>query len=305
MPGLMQSCNLDSVLGHLMFHKALIAEDEAHRKLDHYLEIAHDFELGVDYAPKDPTDRSLQMVFDLVLKNNYDPWDIDLVSFTDLYLQKMQESEVNFIVAGKLVLMAWTILKMQSEEVLASHDENQQLFCSDWDFDAIDDLYGEGRGPCLAVDVPESVELCEAVRHQSQRPISLVELLDAFEEANQEALRHAEAARLRDLAKLNDAHFDPKSHAEDLEKDVEMVWKRIMRCGNGSIGIDDIFEGGKEDRVTVFVSLLFLARNGKIALWQDDLPYGQIFLEIRIPWDIGTLEDAKAAAEVPSKQAVM
>ena len=47
--------------------------------------------------------------------------------------------------------------------------------------------------------------------------------------------------------------------------------------------------------MTVFISLLFLARNGKIALWQDDLPYGQIFMEIKIPWDIGTLEDAKAA----------
>jgi len=305
MSSLMQLCNLDNVLGHLMFHKALIAEDEAHRKLDHYLEIAHEFEQGVDFAPKDPTDRSLQMVFDLVLGNNYDPWDIDLVSFTDLYLQKMQQSEVNFIVAGKLVFMAWSILKMQSEEVLAHHDQKQQLFCTDWDFEAIDELYSDDPRVCLAAEVPEAVDLCEAVRHQSQRPISLIELLDAFEEANQEVLRHAEAARQRELAKLRDDRFDPKSHAEDLEKDVEMVWKRILRCGNGPVVIDDIFQGSKEDRVTVFVSLLFLARNNKIALWQNDLPYGQIFLEIKIPWDIGMLEDAKASAAIPNSPAVM
>lgn len=305
MSDLMRSCNLDNVLGHLMFHKALIAEDEAHRKLDHYLDIAHNLEQGVDYAPKDPMDGSLQMVFDLVLKNNYDPWDIDLISFTDLYLQKMQQAEVNFIVAGKLVFMAWSILKMQSEEVLANHDEKQQLFCSDWDFDAIDDQCNDDPKICLSSDIPESVDLCEAVRHQSQRPISLIELLDAFEEANQEALRHAEAARLREIVKLSDDHFDPKCHAEDLEKDVEMIWKRILKCGNGPVIIDDIFQGSKEDRVTVFVSLLFLARNSKIALWQDDLPYGQIFLEIKIPWDIGMLEDAQASAEIPRKQAVM
>jgi segregation and condensation protein A len=301
----MQSGNLDNVLGHLMFHKALISEDEADRKLDRYLEVAHDFELGVDFAPKDPMDRSMQMVFDLVLSNNFDPWDIDLVSFTDLYLGRMQQSEVNFIVAGKLVFMAWSILKLQSEEVLAQHDQKQQLFCSDWDFEAIDELYDDDPRVRLSSEVPESVDLCEAVRHQSQRPISLVELLDAFEEANHEALRHAEAARQRDLARLRDEHFDPKSHAEDLEKDVEMVWKRILKCGNGPVVIDDIFQGSKEDRVTVFVSLLFLARNNKIALWQEDLPYGQIFLEIKIPWDIGRLEDAPAVAGIPNGPAVM
>jgi segregation and condensation protein A len=71
------------------------------------------------------------------------------------------------------------------------------------------------------------------------------------------------------------------------------------------VPIDDIFGGGKEDRVTVFISLLFLARNSKISLWQDDLPYGQIFLEIKIPWDIGLLEDAKATAKLAHQSAVM
>jgi segregation and condensation protein A len=44
----------------------------------------------------------------------------------------------------------------------------------------------------------------------------------------------------------------------------------------------------------VFVSLLFLAKMGKISLWQDDFPFGQILLEVKVSWDIGTLEDAAA-----------
>jgi segregation and condensation protein A len=100
--------------------------------------------------------------------------------------------------------------------------------------------------------------------------------------------------------------FEGKYHSEDLEKDVELTWQRIMRCGNGPIVLEDIIEGGREDAVTVVVSLLFLARAGKIALWQDDLPYGQVFLEIRLPWDIGTIEDKTAPlVPTPDKSAVI
>ncbi len=298
------SGSLDNVLGHLMFHKSLISEvDEG--KLDRYLAMAREFQMGQDVITSDPVDRSLKLVFDLVLSNGFDPWDVDLISFTDMYLQRMQDSEVNFIVAGRLVFMAWSILKMQSEEVLAASEDKQQLFCSDWDFDTLDECFSDDRISYVLEDVPESVDLCEAIRHQQQRPVSLVELLDAFEDAREEAELREQRARLREAMAAADKRFDPKSHAEDLEKDVEEVWKRIMRCGNGPVVIDDLFVGGKEDRVTVFVSLLFLARNNKIALWQDDLPNGQIFMEIKLPWDIATLEDAQAAAKAQHPSAVM
>jgi segregation and condensation protein A len=297
------SGNLDNVLGHLMFHKAIISEEEG--KLDRYLALAKEFQMGQDVMAHDPVDRSLQLVFDLVLNNNFDPWDVDLISFTDMYLQRMQDSEVNFIVAGKLVFMAWSILKLQSEEVLAANQDKNQLFCADWDFDTLDECFADDRTSHVLEDVPESVDLCEAIRHQQQRPVSLVELLDAFEEAREEAELREQRARAREAMRAADQKFDPKSHAEDLEKDVEEVWKRILRCGNGPVSIEDLFTGGKEDRVTVFVSLLFLARNGKIALWQDDLPHGQIFLEIKLPWDIAILEDAQATAKAQHPSAVM
>lgn len=296
---------LEGVLDHIMFHQAIIGEDDGHLKFDRYLDMARGASLGSDYAPKDPLDRSLQLVFDLVLNQNFDPWDIDLVSFTDIYLKRMQETEVNFIVAGKLVFMAWSILKLQSEEVLAANDEQRELFCSDWDFDSLGEFYSDEKECDLNFDVPESVDLCEAVRHQAQRPVSLIELLDAFEDARDEAQRQEERERLRERLKLNPDKFDAKSHSEDLEREVEMVWTRIMKCGPGPVAIDDLFSGGKEDRVTVFVSLLFLVRNGKISLWQEDLPFGQIFMEIKIPWHIATMEEARQPAEVPQRAMVM
>jgi segregation and condensation protein A len=196
---------------------------------------------------------------------------------------------------------------MQSQEVLLLHERPEQfeLNSADWD------LEGEAQSEepfhsDIVTDVPDAVDLAEAVRHHTSRPVSLVELLDAFDEAKREVELQLARQKARDVLKAAQERFDGKAHSEDLEKDVEMTWDRILRCGNGPIALEDIIEGGKEDAVTVVVSLLFLSRAGKIALWQDELPYGQVFLEIKIPWDIGTLEERPAPlVPAPEKRAVI
>jgi segregation and condensation protein A len=285
------------VLDHLLFHKAIIDEGERAKKIDGYLDILHQSKDGVPMASVNPLDQSIQLVFELVLSNNFDPWDIDLVEFARLYAQKMNDEEVNFIIAGKLIFMAWSILRLQSEKVLFDHEkiEGEGLFCSDWDIDSLDAFRQEPLVLAEFCEVPESVELTEVVRHRGSRPVSLVELLDAFDEARKDAEANVQRQLIREAMKKAQGVFDEKAHAEDLEKDVENVWIRIQRCGPGSIRIEDIYNCSKEDRVMVFVSLLFLAKMGRISIWQDDFPFGQIFLEVRVPWDIGTIEDATAA----------
>jgi segregation and condensation protein A len=289
------------VLNHLMFQKAIIDEGDRSEKIDRYLRLLEQAEAGNEMVPSDPIDRSVQLVFELVLSNNYDPWDINLMEFTRMYTKKMHAEEVNFIVAGKLMFMAWSILKMQSEEVLSIH-EHMPGDASDWEMDPMEEGFDDPVLANINVDIPGCVDLTEAVRHQSTRPVSLIELLDAFEDAKRDAEIQAHRQKVREALKLTNEKFDDKAHKEDHERDVAETWDRILKCGNGPIGIEDLFNGEKEDRIMVFVSLLFLAKYGKIALWQDDLPYGQIFLEIKLPWDIGTIEETKPAI-VPAPQA--
>ena len=287
-----QSIGTEGVLSHLMFHKAMIDEEDDGAKIDRYLRLLGDAQAHI--YPKNPLDGSIETVFDLVLSNNFDPWDIDLIKFSNLYAKKMRESEeINFIIAGKLVLMAWSILRMQSEEVLTEHSQRYDLFCADWDFDSLDLLSPESDSLSLDLCPPDEVELSEVVRHKGPRPVSLIELLDAFDEARGEVESHIQRQKERERRQAILEHFETKAHAEDMEKDVEEVWERIIRCGLGAITIEDICNPSKEDLIKVFVSLLFLARAGKIVVWQEDLPFGQIFLEVKMPWDIGTIEDAK------------
>lgn len=286
--------NTASILDHLLFHKAIIDDGDRARRIDRYLELLNQAESQTQPNAVNPLDRAIQLVFELVISNSLDPWDIDLVQFTKLYTEKMQDEEINFIVAGKLMFMAWMILRLQSEKVLEMHRraEVYELFCSDWDFDHLGMLADANDSVPFECDILDHVELAEAIRRGTSRPVSLVELLDAFDEARKEAEANLRRAAIREELKKAGIKFDEKTHPEDVEKDVEIVWQRIQRCGPGVISIEDLWEESKEDRVMVFVSLLFLARMGKISLTQDDLPYGQIFVEARVPWDIGAIEDA-------------
>ena len=122
-----------------------------------------------------------------------------------------------------------------------------------------------------------------------------MDLLDAFDTAQQEVEIALNRQRVREQLLKVQERFDGKSHSDDQERDVAETWARIEACGSGPIALEDLFEGDKEDRIKVFVSLLFLARNGKIALWQDQLPYGQVYLEMKLPWDMGKLVDSPEA----------
>lgn len=297
---------LEDVLNHLMFHKAIIYEEEKSHKMDQYLEVLNQRRRDDFLTSRDSVDRSIEVVFDLVISNDLDPWDIDLMEFSRLYARRMENGEIDFVVAGKLLMMAWMILRRQSEEVLTFQERMDQdrLFCADWDHDQLG-LFVEAEDPHYFDQFdPECVELCEVVRHRERRPVMLVELLDAFEEARAEAKIKLERSLLR--AQAENEVYDEKAHLDELERDVDEIWGRITKCGGGPITIDDISEGTRDDIIKVMVSLLFLTRMGKISIWQDDLPYGQIFFEVKIPWDIGTLEDLpQAPVAVHDGQTVM
>ncbi|MEI6795797.1 MAG: hypothetical protein WCK39_02940 [Methanomassiliicoccales archaeon] len=290
---MMQAASAENVLGHLLFHKSIIDEGDRAEKIDRYLRLL-DAAGRLDAAgAADPLDRSLLNVFELVLTADFDPWDINLMEFSKLYAQRMHSDEFSFIVAGKLVRMAWSILRMQSREVLTLNEQPcVDLITDGWDMDSLSEMHEVQYD--IETRLPLRVHLTHSVRHPCERPVTLVELLDAFEEAQEEIELHQQRERARIVLASKVEKFENKAHTEDLEKDVEETWKRILRCGPGPLVIDDLFGDDKNDRVMVFVALLFLAKSGRIALWQEDLPFGRIGLEIKLPWEIGMVKEETA-----------
>ncbi len=112
---------LAEVMAHLVFHKSLIRDADKGANVERYLALAADIREGVHLAMDDPYDKCIALVFELVINERMNPWDLDLRSFSKMYLSRVKGvDDIDFITAGKLMLMAWSVLKAQTEEVLAA-----------------------------------------------------------------------------------------------------------------------------------------------------------------------------------------
>ncbi|MCL2143505.1 MAG: chromosome segregation protein ScpA [Methanomassiliicoccaceae archaeon] len=273
---------------HLLFHKALIDDSVGSEKIDRYISVLK--ESGPGETMSDPVDESIRSAFSLVLEHEMDPWCIDIVEFARMYSVKKVKNAVDIMVAGKLIHMAWKILRMQSDVTLEEGERFDPFGDDGWDMGFDMDMMFEPE----KLYVPD-VEFREAVRRTSVRPVTMFELLDAFEDAREEMELHLirEQARL-ELKDKEPRKFENKAHDEDDERDVDRVWSIIENLGTGPLPIRDLYVNDIRANITTFVSVLHLVAKGKLAIWQDNMPYGEIFVEIKMDWMSGVVEDSSA-----------
>ena len=69
------------------------------------------------------------------------------------------------------------------------------------------------------------------------------------------------------------------AHKEDIEKDMKKVMERLSKLNGRAIPLRKLYTN-KEEMLSVFLPLLFLAKEGKIFMWQKDFPYGEIYIKL-------------------------
>jgi segregation and condensation protein A len=274
------------MINHLLFHKALISESESGERIEEYMELIKNLESGMHIAITNEFEKSISLVFELVAEEHFDPWDIDLIKFSKLYLKKIRKQKnVDLVTAGKIVLMAWSILKLQSDELLSRADipEEEEFFFEGWNI-LPEELY-EGPGELdytEAVISQSKIPIQEKIMHKKKRAVTLMELVDAFNDAKLDVEKQKKLNEQRRLlAKImkKDENFDEKVHKENLEEDIYITWQRICMSEEDKMLLDDIIDGSKNDLIARFVSILFLAIDSRIRLSQRRFPYGEITIK--------------------------
>jgi segregation and condensation protein A len=304
------------VINHLLFHKSLLAEGDDGARLNAWIAMVKASREGEHLVMVNPFDRAIAIAFQLVIEKHLDPWKLDLVQFTNLYLEQVRSTkEVDLITAGRLIFLAWTVLKLQSDEALlraeASRHQPQPEPEPEMSWDDIPtDAWLTDDGSyafTTAVLQNKQAPIDEKVRHRGDRKVTLYELVEAFEEARQEAesriildARRREAKAL--WAQQRKAGVQGAAHKEDLEAEIEEVWGRILRLNGHPIPLKDLHDGSRDDRIKALVSVLFLAREYKVNLWQENFPYGTIFVKNLNPQPHGEGAAPEAAAEELAKR---
>ena len=286
----------EQVINHLMFYKSIISEEDSGQKISEYMELVRGLKEGEHLPIKDPFDKSIALTFELVMQNHMNPWDVDLLKFSNLYMDRMKaEQEVDFITAGRLMFMAWSVLKLQSDEVLANNQPKpvEQPLDSGWDPGAAADWMQSDASVDFTTAVLNRSEppLQESVYRKGTRPVTLFELVGAFEEARKEAeiqkVLSEERRKMRLVWEGQKAlRVDQMMHRDDLQEDINLVWGKIQPL-SGKIPLGKLCAGGcDDDRLTAFVSILFLAFVKQIRVWQENFPYGEIYIEKSVEGDL-------------------
>ncbi len=296
----------EKVLRYLVFHRSLLGETEdSSVLLERYLALVEKLKEGVHVVIPDPFQKAMALLFELVMEEEFDPWEIDLVKFTQSYLERVQsDGAVNFAIAGRLLYMAWSILYLQSEALLKLREVPETPATG---AEATLALGDDGYLPLLetpeAVDVTSAVlgtdeppPLIEMVRHPETRPVSLLELVRAFGEAEADARRSLRIQELRErLREEQRAPPEVLVHGDIPAQDLSDTWAVARRHPVGQpfpfLEFWDPLEG-RDRLVAVFLASLFLARERSIELRQEVLGTSPVLV-------VRTAEERRPLAEVP------
>lgn len=295
----------EDVMNHLLFHKSLLGEEEHYERINKYIDIVSSIEKSVHLSMPNVYDQSIAITFELVMEKQLDPWDVDLVAFSKQYLKRAKAEGVDLVSAGRIILMAWTVLKLQSKDLLEKaempfDEPEDDYYMDDFDFDTEEDLDFTQK---VLYDPEPPIK--EMVWRKGKRPVTLIELVDAFEDARKAAElqkiihQKREELRKRNL-KDNRNKLDTRVHKDYLEEDIAIIWERISQFNGHPIPFTDICSGEKEDWIITLRSLLFLANRKWIKVWQKKFPFGEIYVKnLNLDGEAEKKETLEEFAQVP------
>ena len=279
----------NEVIHHLLFHKSIIDEQDDASRINYYVDLLQKTHEGEHISVDNPFDRSITIAFELVMQQHLNPWDIDLVNFSTMYLKRAKEEEIDLITAGRIIHMAWKILRLQSNDLVVSlqQEASEPDDGINWDdlptamWLSDDDAYSYTN---LLMDLPDP-PLQEPIRRDAKRKVTLMELLDAFEQAKKDAeeyqrmeLRRREERRL--LKEASRKRMKGTAHEDNLEEDILQVWETICNIGKTQMTLGDLCTTtDRDDVIKTLISILFLAYENKIKVFQRQFPYGKIFIK--------------------------
>jgi len=209
----------------------------------------------------------IEMLVDLVISEEMDPWQIDIAEIANRFLEKVREmATINLRLSGKTLLTAAILLRMKSES-LVPREEPQST---------IDDFF---IGSYADYEETSETMLQLPMRRQVERKVTLFELVEALHRAlGEEMLRKNFPKQGRTPPKLV-IQIDEESIKERIANVLERI-QNLAKVHEVIKFSEILTEKTRRSIVEVLICLLYLDSQRKITLRQKEL-FGEIFVTVR------------------------
>ena len=208
------------------------------------------------------------ILFNLVTKEQMDPWDIDIALLSKRFMDMMKKlKEMDFGVSGKIILAAALLLRLKStklvdedilelDRLIASTDESEDIYGDIIDFEEAPPGTFEGDKPSLIPRTPQP----------RKRKVSIYDLVDALEKA-------LEVRKRRITRNIPPQNIQIPEKGIDISLVLGEVFRKIkdfFSKGNKRLTFNHLTPtNSKEDKVYTFIPLLHLTNQRKIDLHQQ------------------------------------
>ena len=235
--------------------------------------------LGIDWNLTDisefETYEPLGILVELAQSGKIDPWDIDIVQLTDSFLGRVEElKKMDLRISSRTLLYSSILLRMKSSRILEIEKEEIEEFDSDF----VDEVN---------LPEPEDFPLPKLpIRRISTRPVTLNELMLELKKVEKTISKKNEKKAFRtseELHLLEDIHLTTGdilgiAHEEAISSQLVLIWDSLAELFViQPVVLFSSFLKVSEDGIMDYLSLLFLASNRKIWLFQNEL-FGELYI---------------------------
>jgi segregation and condensation protein A len=240
----------------------------------------------------------VEVLVQLADDGEIDPWDIDVVTVTDKFLDRLDESDLR--TSGRALFYASVLIRMKSDAMLGT-DEPAEEQVEPWEQAMNGDAPIDEPDPFAALEsemdrrlerrrargMPQTLDelvrdLREAERDnwwKESREYDTSGSPKGFARGTQELdYRGADDMRLEEEPSAADV--TGTAHAEQIDEIIEAVYDAVREQydqGREEVLYREI-AGTGGSRVETFLGLLFLAHRGRVRLQQDDL-FGDLWIQ--------------------------
>jgi segregation and condensation protein A len=202
-----------------------------------------------------------EVLIELVHRNKFDPWNVDIGEIVDKYIETVKALRVmDLRMPANIILASAVLLRLKSEMLSVAEPEPEQIAGVPYE------------RPDVEVDA-----LSLRPRPQVKRRIALVELIQALEEAMVIKERR-ESAFMSSHVTLNMPESS-RDIGEEMEELYEKMKSRVDKKNmvtfsalTGTYEFEDVMR-------SLFIPMLFLAQGGRVFLLQEEF-FGEIIIHL-------------------------
>ena len=198
-----------------------------------------------------------------------DPWDIDIVELAHRYRDYVDAlRELHFDISGRMVLTCSILLRMQSDDLLASARPTDRNGLIDELEEAIEEEASEWEAP----EEPDEFSL--PLFRRPRRQVTIFDLGRALAAAMKVSFRRGKRHDERGVEEEEDDLFDDfKLGGQDFGQRLHSLFTKIkdLLTGHRVISFFRLLDrGDKDERISYFFEVLHLAAQGQIACQQEE-----------------------------------